>query len=182
MPSERWKWIPGYEGLYQASTWGRIRSVDRWVVSNTGKKDFRRGRILKPQREKKTGYLRVGLCRNGKRRFFWIHRMVAETFIPNPENKPEVNHLDENKTNNAVENLSWCTGKENVNWGTGIERAAASKSKPVLAVDPSTGVVALEFPSGKEAQRNGFSAVAISNCCRGKLKTHRGFEWRFKES
>lgn len=185
--SERWKWIPGYEGLYQASTWGRIRSVDRWITDYDGRKRFVKGRILKPERNK-DGYLYVCLHRDGKQRTFPVHRLVAETFIPNPENKPQVNHIDEDKTNNSVEveNLEWTTAKENINYGTGIKRRAdsqlnGSQSKSVQAINPSTGEVVKEFPSMREADRNGFNKGTIFRCCRGKQRTHKGYIWRYKE-
>lgn len=178
---ERWKWIPGFEGLYEASTWGRIRSVDRWVIYANGRKHLHEGRILKPRRTK-GGYLLVTLYRDGKQHQFLIHRLVAETFIPNPENKPQIHHRDEDKTNNVVENLSYCTAKENINFGTGNKRRGASKSKTVEALDPETGVVMLEFPSTCEAGRNGFLQSTVSACCRGKQRTHKGLIWRYKES
>lgn len=110
--------------------------------------------------------------------------MVAETFIPNPENKPQVNHRDENKENCSVENLSWATAKENNTWGTRLKRHADSLSKAVEAIDPSTGEVVMEFSSTREAQRKGFHSGTISLCCRGvkKYRTHKGFIWRYKES
>lgn len=195
MSPEIWKWIPDFEGLYQVSTWGRIRSVDRWVIYKDGSKRFYKGRILKPARDE-NGYLLVVLSRDGKRRNFRVHRLVAEAFIPNPENKPEVNHLDENKENNYVSNLEWSTHKDNINWGTRNERHAASmlnasrsngrkpgrKPKPVQAINPSTGEVVLEFPSTREAERKGFNHGDISACCRGKVEQHKGLEWRYKES
>lgn len=192
LPYECWRWIPGYEGLYQVSTRGRVRSVDRWVTckdgSKTGSKRFRRGRILKTTRDK-GGYLCLGLHHDGKIRTFKVHRLVAMAWIDNPENKPEVNHLDENPGNPDVFNLSWASRIENANWGTRNKRQAESMlngklSKPVQAIDPETGIVVKEFPSAKEAGRNGFCQTHVSACCRGekKYKTHRGLVWRYKES
>lgn len=187
LPYECWRWIPGYEGLYQVSTRGRVRSVDRWETYANGAKHFYKGQILKLTRL--NGYLYVNLSRNDKRRLFRVNRLVAMAWIDNPESKPEVNHLDELKDNNDVYNLEWCTSKENINYGTGIKRRATSQlngscSKPVQAINPSTGEVVLEFPSAMEAERNGFGQGAISCCCLGKkrYKTHKGFIWRFKES
>lgn len=187
LPMECWRWIPGYEGWYQVSTRGRVRSVDRWVTDNTGRKYLIKGKILKPTRDK-DGYLTVNLHRDGKKRTFKIHRLVAMAWLDNPEGKPQVNHRDEDKTNNSVENLSFMTAKENVTWGTGIERATASKlngklSKSVQAIDPKTGAVVKEFPSTMEAERNGFNSSHISACCRGerRFKTHKGFAWRYKQ-
>ena len=182
---ECWRWYPGYEGIAQVSTRGQVKTVDRLVTRKDGRKCLWKGRILKPRRDK-NGYLLITLSRNGKERTFKVHRMVAETWIDNPENKPEVNHRNEQKDMNFVENLSWASRKANVRWGTGIERSAASRlngscSKPVEAIDPKTGEVVLEFPSTKEAGRNGFDSSRISKCCRGKTLSHKGFVWRYKD-
>lgn len=179
LPAECWRWYDGYVDIAQVSTRGQVQTVDRWVTDTKGRKVFHEGRILKPKREK-NGYLAVTLYRNGKPRTFKVHRLVAETWLDNPENKPEVNHLDENKSNNDVYNLEWCSRKENANWGTGIKRRTDSQSKPVQAIDPSSGEVVKEFPSISEAGRNGFSAGTISCCCRGKRRIHKGYIWRFK--
>lgn len=186
LPAECWRWVPGFEGIAQVSTRGRVRSVDRWVTDSNGKKRFYKGRILKQARGN-SGYFFVNLRRNGKQHHCQVHRLVAMAFIPNPDGKPEVNHLNEQKDMNFVENLSWVSRIENVNWGTGRERAAASRlngslSKAVEAIDPNTGEVVREFPSANEAERNGFTSISISRCCRGiKCKRHKGYIWRYKE-
>lgn len=180
LPYECWRWIPGYEDIAQVSTMGNVKTVGRWVLLNDGRKHFRKERILKPTRNKE-GYLRVGLSRNGKKRRFLVHRLVAETWLDNPENKPQVHHRNEQKDMNFVENLSWATAKENSNWGTRNKRRADKLSMPVEAVDPNTGQVVMEFSSTMEAGRKGFDSGHISACCRGERKTHKGFAWRFKE-
>ena len=110
---EEWRKIVGYEGLYEVSSLGRVRSLDRYDERNC----FREGRILKLYTSR-VGYLRVQLSLNSKKKMYLVHRLVAEAFIPNPDNLPEVNHLDEDKTNNRVENLEFCDRKYNINFGT----------------------------------------------------------------
>lgn len=113
---EQWKDIQGYEGLYQVSNKGRVRSIDR-VIKHYPKDYFQKGRVLKSALSK-NGYPMVILVNHNERKTRNVHRLVAETFIVNPNNFPEVNHKDEDKTNNSVENLEWCTRKYNANYGT----------------------------------------------------------------
>ena len=110
---EEWKSIPGYEGLYEVSSYGRVRSVERCdrfnhkIVS----------KILKPNYVN-SGYFRVGMYKNKTFKYYLIHRLVAQAFIPNPDNLPQVNHKDEDKSNNRVDNLEWCSRSYNMNYGT----------------------------------------------------------------
>lgn len=106
-PAERWRWVPGYEGLYLVSDMGRVMSVPRKVVHGPNT-----GRVLK-QTYCGSGYLRVSLCSKGASKAFSVHRLVAEAFIPNPDEKPQVNHKDGNKSNNVLANLEWVTASEN---------------------------------------------------------------------
>lgn len=114
---EEWRPIEGYEGLYEVSNTGQVRSLDRYDERNC----FREGRILKLY-TRKGGYLFVQLHLNGKGKNYLVHRLVAIAFIPNPDNLPEVNHLDEDKTNNRVENLEFCDRKYNINYGTRTDK------------------------------------------------------------
>lgn len=107
--NEVWKDIEGYEGKYQVSNLGRVRGLDR--KNSMGKTV--KGRILKP-RKTHAGYLRAHLCRDDR----YIHRLVAEAFIPNPNNLPQINHKDEDKANNSVDNLEWCTCEYNLSYGS----------------------------------------------------------------
>ena len=177
---EIWKDIEGYEGLYEVSNLGRVRSLDRVVVYSNGRKCLYKGRILKPANNT-VGYFFCVLCKNGQKKKKYIHRLVAEAFIPNPDNLPEVNHRDEVKTNNHVENLEWCDGKYNKNYGTCQQRRAEKRSKPVLQLDINTGRVISEYPSLIETgKQTGFSVGNISACCRGICNTAYGFKWQYK--
>ena len=105
--------VVGYEGLYEVSNTGRVRSVDRYDSRN----HFRKGKVLSLVKNKE-GYLQVNLCCNGKCKMFLVHRITAQAFIPNPDNLPQINHKDEDKTNNSVDNLEWCDCSYNNNYGT----------------------------------------------------------------
>jgi len=123
---EIWKDVNGYEGYYQISNLGNVKGVERLVKNPYGDTmRVKKEQILKPKTNGSTDHLSVCLCKNGKVHKKYIHRMVAEAFIPNPDNLPEVNHKDENPLNNNVENLEWCTHKYNNTYGGKIERFKA---------------------------------------------------------
>lgn len=111
---EIWKDVIGYEGYYQVSNLGRIRSIDREVVDKNGVKRSIHGKIMR-HTFNSDGYPAIPLCRNGVYKRLKIHRLVALAFIPNPDNLPEVSHLDETRTNNRVDNLVWSSHKDNCN-------------------------------------------------------------------
>ena len=176
---EIWKDYKDYEGLYQASNLGRLRSLDTYRKGRNGSIRFCKGRILKPCTDK-DGYLQVVLCKNNKQKTYKVHRLVAETFIPNTDNLPCINHRDECKTNNNVENLEWCDCKYNSNYGTRNKKVALKKKKPVLQYTID-GKFVREWPSAMDAERNGsFSSANICMCCKGKIKKHKGFIWKYK--
>lgn len=158
---EEWRDIVGYEGLYEVSNLGRVR---------------RNGKILKPSKVRH-GYLQIALYKNGIYKRFYIHRLVAYAFIPNPNSYPEVNHRDEDKTNNTVDNLEWCTHEYNNNYGTRNERL----SKPVLQFDLQGNFIS-EWPStAKVEEETGMDHSNISKCCSGNRSSAGGFVWRYKE-
>ena len=167
---ESWKSIPYYDinPIYQISTLGRVKRI-----TSDGE------RIIKPFR--KHGYLYVGLCKNGKQKHFRLNRLVAEAFIPNPDNLPAVNHKDEDKTNNQVNNLEWCTPKYNTNYGTRNQKISKAVSKAVIGYDDQG--YEEYFNSMTEASNYiGVSSPShIGDCCRGKRKTSGGLKWRFVE-
>lgn len=178
MKKEYWKPVVEYEGLYMVSNWGRIKSFDTYRKGPNGSIRFCKGKILKPSTDK-DGYLKVVLYKNGKEKTFLIHRLVAEAFLPNPNNLTEVNHKDENKLNNNVNNLEWCNRKFNINFGTRNEKVAKKLSKPVVQYTLDDQFVR-EWKSTMECGRNGYNHGAVAACCRGELKKYKDFIWRYK--
>ena len=178
---ELWKDIEGFEGLYQVSTLGRVRSLDKYIDAKNRNVDkvLKRGKILKPFYNQ-DGYLRVSLYKNGKRTDFFVHRLVAETFIPNPLNLPVINHKDEVKDNNYPYNLEWCTVKYNNNYGNRIKKVSEKRSKKVYQYDLKGNLINV-WASTKDCARNGFSSSHVVECCLGKRKTHKGFIWSYEE-
>ena len=185
--NEIWKPIKGYEGLYEVSNFGRIKSLKRLVKSHNKWGECYitiNEKILKTS-DNKLGYLFVKLFKNNKAKTYYIHRLVAEHFIPNPNNYKEVNHKDENKTNNVVTNLEWCDRKYNVNYSNRTKRVTEKLknkkewSKPVIQYTLD-GQFVKEWESINEADRNGYNHGHIAACCLGKRKTHKGFIWEYK--
>lgn len=170
--SEVWKDVAGYEGLYQVSNRGNVYSVERKNLR--GRKCG--GRTLKTSRDK-IGYLRVNLYKDGRRKNVTVHRLVANAFLPNPNNYPEINHRDEDKTNNCVENLEWCTRKYNVNYGTRIKRMSTTNNIPVKGVHEETGEE-IYLKSMLEGALYGFNPKRISDVCLGKQHIHRGYSFQ----
>ena len=174
---EHWKSIAGYEGLYQVSNLGRVKSLN---YNHTGT-----DKILKPWKTH-DGYLQVILCKDGHVKKFKVHRLVAKAFIPNPNNLETVNHKDEVKTNNTVGNLEWMSQRDNINYGTHNKRMAEAninhpkKSKVVQMFNKQTGELLATFPSTHEAERvTGINNSSISKCCNGKYKSAGGYIWRY---
>lgn len=155
--------IEGYSGLYQVSNLGNVRSLVR-------------NRVLKPC-VKPNGYLYVCLYNGKEKHMCNIHRLVAMAFIPNPTNLPQVNHKDECKTNNMVDNLEWCSGDYNSNYGTRNTRIGERLSKKVLCVE--TGIT---YQSVNDIQQKlGYSAGNICLCCNGKRKSAYKYHWKYAE-
>ena len=162
---EIWCDIEGYEGLYQISNKGHVKSL------KCGKE-----RILKPGWNA-GGYLKVHLFKNAAAQDRLVHRLVAEAFIPNPENKPQVNHKDENKLNNCVNNLEWSTAKENSNYGSRNERL----SRKILQYSKS-GEFIREWPGALEVERElNINHSNIAACCKCKRNFAGDYRWRYKE-
>ena len=170
---EIWKDIEGYDGLYQISDKGRVKSLN-----------FGKEKILKPWKSG-CGYLLVDICKNGDKKHYLIHRLVAMTFIPNPQNFTQINHMDEDKSNNNANNLEWCTAKYNSNYGTHNKRVAekltnGKRSKIVLQYTKE-GIFVKEWRSTMDVERNlGYDHSKISNCCNGKIKSSYDYVWKYK--
>ena len=174
MKNEEWRDVVGYEGLYQLSDQGRVKSLARQNCLGRTVKE----RILK-SRTNRYGYMEVNLCADGKRKMLKVHRLVCQAFHDNPDNKPEVNHVNEDKTDNRACNLEWCTRRENLNHGTRNERSRKSLSKPVGQYTLNGELVKV-WPSAIEVQRQtGFSQGYICNTVRGKYKQAYGYIWKY---
>lgn len=175
---EIWKNIKGYEGCYQVSNMGRIKSLSRKVWN--GKTYFWTSeRILRPGIDR-DGYLLVNLSKNGKAKTEKVHRLVAKTFIPNPENKEAVNHIDEDPSNNKLENLEWATVSENNNHGWHNKRSSKSRSKAILQLSLD-GEFLQEYQSATiAAKKLEMCRISISNCLNGRTSTAGGYKWRYK--
>ena len=169
-------------GLYQVSNLGKVKSLNRTSTHSKGYIAHYKEKILKQSFER-NGYVRVGLSKYGKTKLYYIHVLVAEAFINNPDNLPEVNHIDEDKTNNCVDNLEWCNHKYNSIHGTRANRISKANtnnkkvSKQVLCIE--TGVI---YPSAHEAGRQmNLDFSEIARVCRGyrNRKTAGGYHWKF---
>lgn len=175
---EIWKDIPGFEGWYQASNIGRIRSVDRYVNYKTTGQAIRNGKILSPKTSTK-GYLEVTLLVNGKYHFKRVHRLVALTFIPNPNNFPQINHINENKQDNRIENLEWCTPRQN-------SEAYTTQRNTVYQYDLQGKLIKVWHSLTRAAESIGGDKTGIEHCCKGRLsdgrskKIYLGYIWSYK--
>ncbi len=169
MPNEEWRDIAGFEGAYQISNMGRVKSLRRQTHKSVA--------ILNPGQIKR-GYLFVMLYANGIRQQMLVHRLVAQEFIPNPNNLPFVNHKDENSQNNCAENLEWCDYLYNANYGTRNARVSKSISHPVSQFSKS-GEFIKTFPSMIEAAREcGINHTNLVRAANGDRKTCGGYVWR----
>lgn len=185
---ELWKCIEGYCGIYQISSEGRVKSVERFASMSDGRRMFVAERIKIPQLLK-MGYNSVTLFKLGKGKTFYIHRLVAAAFIENHEDKEQVNHIDLDKLNNSVDNLEWCTPSENSQHAhdngavpkfhlgkTGIKSPNAK-----YTVFARKGSEVITMTGNIEFKENGFSPSCVNQCLNGKMKQHRGYtfdrEW-----
>lgn len=182
---EIWKDVKGYEGKYLVSNYGRVKSMDY--------RGMQKEHLIVPSFNS-NGYLIIGLSKDGKRKTVRINRLVYETFIgdlpqwiatDDGEHRMEVNHIDEDKTNNCLWNLELVTHKQNVNHGSNKNRISKAminnvlNSTPVYQYTPDLKLVKI-YPSQAECKRYGYNQANISACCNGKIKSHKGFIWSFR--
>ena len=181
---EIWKDIIGYEGYYQISNLGNVKSLDR-ILKDNGGIFIKTGNYKKF--EKQTGYKRVALSKNNQDKKFMVHRLVAQAFIPNPDNKPFIDHIDGNRANNKVDNLRWVTHKENMKnpitvlrkseaaKGLGAIRKQCARKCRIKCIE--TNVV---YESMAECERiTGIRECHISEVCRGRRKKAGGLKWSY---
>jgi len=175
--NEIWKDIDNHPG-YQVSNKGAVRSIDRYITTSNGSKMFCKGRVLTPQADRR-GYLRVGFGWKGAHEY--VHRLVANAFIENPDpiKLTQVNHKNEDKTDNRVENLEYCTNIYNSKYGTRGERIGAKLSVAVRQYDIDGNFVASYDSLSLAARSVGASATEISFACQGKKLICRGYKWRY---
>jgi len=183
----KWKDIPGFEGYYQVSTDGTVKSIPHVISQGTRFEHISKEHIIKPYLDD-DGYLLVKLCKHGVVSTHRVHRLVALAFVPNPDDLPEINHKDENKVNNHPDNLEWCTKAYNTRYGTRTQRT----SKRVCQLSLN-GTLLCMYNSVREASREtGIAPCNIRNCASGKLihnkkgdyiaRTAGGFKWKFENN
>lgn len=161
---ELWKNVPEYEGLYQISSLGQVRSL-------------KKNKLLKPETTH-FGHKRVRLYKDGVTKKIYVHQLVARAFIPNPNLFPYVNHMDQNPANNHADNLEWCTQKHNLNYGTRNQRLRQSIDAPHVRQLTPDGYFVAEYQSVLvAAELLGYDYSNIYKCCRGEKQTMYGYKW-----
>lgn len=181
---ENWKDIVGFEGIYQVSDYGRVKSLSRYIERQNDKGYQVNEKILK-QSFHTGGYKKVTLSKEGKTYNKFVHRLVGEVFMPNLNDFPQINHKDEDKTNNHISNLEWCDNRYNNIYGTKIERQKKSEylqrvMNPIQGTNIVTGEV-VYFDSVNAASKQGFVRRGIRECLCGNTKKHHGYKWEYIE-
>lgn len=191
---EIWKDIEDYEGLYQVSNLGRVKSLERYQQNHS--KFQKIEEKMKSIHTKSNGYQFVQLYKDNRMKNIYVHKLVAQAFIPNIDNKPEVNHIDGNKLNNSVKNLEWVTSNENNKhkWSTGLQRFSEKqskitkennqkyKSRPIKQLDLQGNYIRTWGNAHEASRQLGIDRSCISQCCNnGRNKTAGGYKWSFAE-
>lgn len=179
LPNEEWRDVVGFEGKYLISNQGRVISLRRKTYAGSGNYKYLSPRLMTPS-IMYNGYYGVMLCNVSKkdginhRRQHYIHRLIAEAFIPNPQNKPLIDHIDTNRTNNSISNLRWCTQTENMNNPTTMRNHPNNTKIIQLSLNNEP----LKYFRSMEATRvEGFNPTCVGNCCRGVQISHKGYHW-----
>lgn len=189
---EIWKDIEGYEGLYQVSNLGRVKSLSRFIDNKRG--GWISKEIFLKHSYDSWGYQQIILTKNNIRKSFKLHRIIAQAFIPNPDNLPQVNHKNEIKDDNRIENLEWCDCKYNVNYGTRNKRSAEkasqrmtgkigklhNTSKPIIQLTKNGEFIKEWECSCSVTRQLGYSDSSIRQCCNGNFKQAYGYNWKWK--
>lgn len=180
---EIWKDIEGYEGLYQVSNLGRVKRI--MFINNRTSKTI--NKILSNGKLDKNQYIQLKLSKDNNKKDIYLHRLVAQAFIPNPNHYSDINHIDGNKCNNRVDNLEWCTHKVNIQHAhkKGLVKVKYGKnnhaSKEVIQYDLLMNEIG-RYESTLDVERKlGYFHTGIADCCRGRIKTSHGYIWKYKE-
>ncbi len=191
--NEAWETVQGFEN-YMVSNLGNVKSVEHLAHHPRARRGvaIKRGHLLKPNTNHK-GYLMVKLYNGHKAKSIAIHRLVAKAFIPNPDNLPQINHKDENKQNNCVNNLEWCTNDYNAHYGTAIERKGESirkseahkrysknRCKKVAQIDNNDNIIKV-WESVVSVNIGGFYDGGVIDCCKGRREMYKGYKWQYVE-
>ena len=180
LDGEVWKDFPDYESVYQISNKGRVKSLSRQIIHRGTPTIL--PEILMRQHTTNKGYKSFRTCVNYKTRLILIHVAVARAFIPNPENKTDVNHIDGDKGNNDLSNLEWNTRSENLKHayrlGLMSRKGIVVKKTPVIRIDSDGNVK--EYDSLNDAKKEGFTTPSVSRCCKKETKSYKGYKWEFK--
>lgn len=187
LPGEEWRDVVGYEGLYKVSSYGRIASIStEYSQIQFGEMCVRQHerKIISSYIPKKSPYFRVSLSRDGKKKSYLVHRLVAASFLPNPLNHPYVDHIDDVSTNNAASNLQWCTAsfnnsKKHHRETSSVSHAGRIDEKRIPIVQLHEGKLIKKFNSIHEAGLSGFTRSSIQAVLKGKLHKHRSCEWMY---
>ena len=183
--NEKFRPIKNYEGLYEVSNYGRVKRL-LFINNNIKKSKEKVLSCLKCSNNKKC-YIAFVLSKNGKEKRYYTHRLVAQAFIPNPDNLPQINHKDGNKQNNRVDNLEWCDGFYNQQHAvkTGLREIKTGKDckniKPILQYDKNMNLITKWEYIKQVSDILNIPAPNICNCCKGKIKSAGGYIWKYEE-